>query len=77
VAILVLTTGGFAKEGGKRTRVIDFEDEVVEGMNKRPLDSLNTLGDSGKKRRKPHLYRKRVGFRTETQETLRALRYTP
>ncbi len=77
LAMAVLGTGGFAKEGGKRGRVIDFEDEVVEGMNKRPLDSLSTLGDGGKKRRKPHLYRKRVGFRTETQETLKALRYTP
>ena len=55
----------------------DFEDDVIEGMNKRPLDSLSTVADGGKKRRKPHLYRKRVGFRTETQETLKALRYTP
>jgi hypothetical protein len=77
LAVAVLGAGGFAKESGKRGKVIDFEDEVVEGMNKRPLDSLSTLGDGGRKRRKPHLYRKRVGFRSETQETLRALRYSP
>jgi hypothetical protein len=75
--LVLLTASGADAKGDKRSKVIDFEDEVVEGMNKRPLDSLSTLGDGGKKRRKPHLYRKRVGFRTETQETLKALRYTP
>jgi hypothetical protein len=54
-----------SKSAEKRQKVIDFEDEVVEGMNRRRL------------RRKSHLYRKRGGFRSETAETLRALRYTP
>jgi len=62
---------------GQRQKVIDFEDDVVEGMNKRPLDSLSQISDADKKRRKPHLYRKRVGFRSETSETLRVLGYAP
>lgn len=61
----------------QRMRVIDFDDEVVEGMNKRPLDSLSHISDRDKQRRSPHLYRKRIGFRTETQMTLRELRYAP
>lgn len=61
----------------KSQTVIDFEDEVVEGMNRRPLDSLNQISEKDKRKKKPHLYRKRVGFRTETTETLRALRFTP
>ena len=61
----------------QRQKIIDFEDEVVEGMNKRPLDSLNQISDAEKRRRRSHLYRKRAGFRSETQETLQALRYTP
>lgn len=61
----------------KRSKVIDFDDEVVEGMNRRPLDSLSQISEKDKKRRKAHLYRKRAGFRTETSETLRALRFTP
>ncbi|OFZ54894.1 MAG: hypothetical protein A2428_11760 [Bdellovibrionales bacterium RIFOXYC1_FULL_54_43] len=61
----------------KRQKVIDFEDEVVEGMNKRPLDSLSHLSEAEKRRRKHHLYRKRGGFRSETAETLRLLRYLP
>jgi hypothetical protein len=61
---------------GKREKVIDFEDEVVEGMNKKPLDSLSQISEGNKKRHKPHLYRKRIGFRPETNDTLHWLRYT-
>ncbi|OFZ22385.1 MAG: hypothetical protein A2X94_00105 [Bdellovibrionales bacterium GWB1_55_8] len=66
-----------ASAADKRQKVIDFEDELVEGVNRRPLDSLNTLSDAEKRRRKTHLYRKRRGFRIETDETLKVLRYTP
>ena len=60
---------------GKRQKVIDFDDEVVEGVNKQPLDSLNEIAERDKHKHKPHLYRKRAGFRTETAETLRLLKY--
>jgi hypothetical protein len=59
----------------KRQKVIDFEDEVVEGLNKRPLDSLNQISEADRKRHKPHLYRKRAGFRTETAESLQQMRF--
>jgi hypothetical protein len=59
----------------KNQKVIDFEDETIEGLNKRPLDSLSQLSEKEKRRRKPHLYRKRTSFRSETGETLRVLRY--
>lgn len=65
-----------AAADSKRQKVIDFEDAVVEGMNKRPLDSFNQISEAERRRRKSHLYRKRVGFRSETAETLRALRYS-
>ena len=61
----------------KRQKVIDFDDETIEGLNKRPLDSLSQISEKDKRKRKPHLYRKRAGFRSETTETLRVLRYTP
>lgn len=63
----------FAHAKDKRSKVIDFEDEVVEGMNRKPLDSLSQISERDKKRKKPHLYRKRVGFRTETADTLKTL----
>src|SRR5438128_1360943 len=77
LALLMLTYNAYAIDDTKRQKVIDFEDEVVEGVNKRPLDSLNQVSDADRKKHKPHLYRKRGGFRSETAETLRALRLTP
>ncbi len=59
----------------KRSQVIDFEDDVVEGVNKQPLDSVSDIAEKGRKHHQPHLYRKRIGFKTETNETLRVLRY--
>jgi hypothetical protein len=61
----------------KREKQIDFEDTLVEGVNQRPLDSLSQIGDSRGKRRKHHLYRKRAGFRAETQELLSELEHQP
>lgn len=77
--VLVSFLFGFECEAKESTRqrVIDFEDEVVEGLNKRPLDSLNQISERNRRKQKPHLYRKRAGFRTETAETLRELRYLP
>jgi hypothetical protein len=71
----MLSAPVWAEKGSGRQKVIDFDDELVEGMNKRPLDSVSQLSEREKRRRKPHLYRKRAGFRTETAEKLVELRY--
>ena len=60
-----------------RMKVIDFEDQVVEGMNKRPLDSLNQFGDGTGKNTRPHLYRKRIGFKSETERMLEEVGVQP
>lgn len=62
-------------QGIKRQKVIDFEDSLVEGVNKRPLDSLSQVSEKNKGKKRPHLYRKRAGFGTETRQTLNDLRY--
>src|SRR5262249_36882584 len=80
VASIMLATsawGGPSSTAKQRARVIDFDDDVVEALNKRPLDSLSQISERDRKKHKPHLYRKRVGFRTEMAETLRVLRFTP
>lgn len=77
-ALLILSTLlalSLANGAPSRQKVIDFEDELVEGMNKRPLDSVSQVGDGKRQAEKPHLYRKRVSFRSETRETLREARY--
>jgi predicted HicB family RNase H-like nuclease len=74
---LMTIHAGIAGEKAKGQKVIDFEDEVVEGLNKRPFDSLSQISERNKKRHKPHLYRKRVGFRTETADSLHTMKFTP
>lgn len=59
-----------------RSKVIDFEDSLVEGVNKRPLDSLSQISDQMRKRKRPHLYRKRGGFRFENSESLSEMRFS-
>jgi hypothetical protein len=78
VTLLIFSTSSFAKSGGgpSREKVIDFDDEVIEGMNKRPLDSLNQLSEKNKRAQKPHLYKKRGGFKSETTTTLREMRFS-
>ena len=55
----------------KRLKAIDFEDDLVEGLNKRPLDSLQSLKDQQKRRKGSSLYRKRMSFKTEVLESVR------
>ena len=62
---------------GKPQKVIDFEDEVVEGLNKRPLDSLSQISERDRRKRRPHLYRKRVSFKSEVQQALQEWRSIP
>lgn len=62
----------FEAYAGKREKVIAFDDDLVEGMNKRPLDSLQQLGSANKNRRS-HLYRKRGSYPTETKITLQEM----
>ncbi|MBC7691521.1 MAG: hypothetical protein H7222_07105 [Methylotenera sp.] len=68
-----VSTSAHAADG--RQKVIDFEDEVVEGVNKRPLDSVSQLSERDRRRKKPHLYRKRHSFKSETAQTLSEIRY--
>ena len=58
-----------------RSQKIDFEDALVEGVNKQPLDSLSQISEKDRKRNEVHLYNKRLGYRTETSELLREMRY--
>lgn len=72
----LLVTEVNAKTPG-RQKVIDFEGSLVEGVNKRPWDSVSQLSQTGNVNQKPHLYRKRRGFRAETLSTLRELGHLP
>lgn len=57
-----------------RSRMIDFEDSLVEGVNKQPWDSLNQISDRGSGRADFHIYKKRGGFGPDIQEQLQEAR---
>jgi len=79
IFVTLLPTTAFAKtKGGKKAPVegstkLDFDGDVVEGMNRQPLDSLTSLseGEGGGKRR--YLYRRKKQIKPENRELAREI----
>ena len=61
--------------GEGSSKDIDFEGEVIEGMNRQPLDSLTSLseGDAEKDRSKGHVYRRKKTVGDENKESTREI----
>ncbi len=70
---LLLGSALFTSEAAERKKSLDFEEQTVEGLNKRPLDSLNSLADGLNGNRGRHLYSKKTRFHAENKRTLRDL----
>ena len=62
-----------ADEVISKKKTIDFDAEVIEGINKQPLDSLNQISEKEKKVQKPFLYNLRSAFDDENDQTIREL----
>jgi len=45
----------------KRSKSINFEDELIEGINRKPLDSFNQISELNESNYR-HLYKKRSSF---------------
>lgn len=60
----------------KRSTTLNFEDEMVEGINRKPLDSVNQISERNKNK-KNHLYKKRAGFADRDQILMNELRLQP
>ncbi len=77
------TTKTATKAGDKkhppsdRANKLDFDDSLIEGVNKQPLDSLAQISDADKKRKRRHLYMKRSGYDSETKLLVKELKLTP
>lgn len=72
--ILILFTCSLATaQESKRSKSINFEDEVVEGINRKPLDAFNQLSEQNG-RGKNHLYHKRAGFADRDESLLTEMR---
>ncbi len=75
IFILILLSSAAQAQTAKRSRALDFEETLVEGVNRKPLDSLNQLNDDLDATDKRRLYRKRSGFRIEMKNGLDDMRY--
>ena len=73
LALLFATSLSYGQEDTKRSKSINFEDEVVEGINRKPLDSFNQLSEQNG-RGKNHLYHKRAGFQDRDETLLTEMR---
>ena len=73
LTLFLLQSSVFAQESGKRSKSINFEDEMVEGINRKNLDSFNQISEQTGKN-KNHLYRKRAGFNDRDLSLLTELR---
>lgn len=64
------------KRGQRRSKSLEFDNSVVEGLNTNPLDSLETIGkkDRGKM---PHLYNKKMHLKRELQNSMKDLGNSP
>ncbi len=73
--LFLIPTLSFAANTG-RSKQIDFEDNVVEGMNKNPLDFLENVAKKDGKGNIP-LYKKRTNFRNELRSNSHEMGYVP
>jgi hypothetical protein len=79
LSVLLSSDPGFAAPkgaGNEAKKVIRFDEEIVDGMDKARLDSLmskvNKRDGSG-----DHLYRVRKNFRRENQQVIKEFIFTP
>lgn len=61
---------------GSRKKALDFDESLVEGVNKRPLDSLSQIAENEKNRRGLHLYWIRDNFNSQNQRSLKEIGFT-
>ena len=76
LTIPVITSAEGGEKEPERKDTIDFSGARVEGLHKKPLDSLNQIQEKNYKN-KHHLYNKNESFRKDTEHTLKMMRWTP
>jgi hypothetical protein len=75
-AISVWAADGASRSpASERSKSIDFDNDVIEGMNKNPLDSLTRVGASDDKQQ-GHLYRRKANFKRETRQASQEMGYS-
>jgi len=62
--------------GTGRTKTMSFDENVVEGLNKNPMDSLSHVGAQDDLNG-ARLYHRKPNFKNEIQSAVKDLRYSP
>lgn len=62
--ILLFTNYVYATDASQSSKNLEFEGEVLEGMNKAPVDSMENVARNDKVK-KNHLYKKRTSYLKE------------
>jgi len=75
LGVIASGTGYSVLADPQREQKLDFEDELVEGLNKKPYDSVAQISDKDRKKNGSHLYWKRVHFQQENNAALREMRF--
>ncbi len=57
-----------------RSKSLDFDNDVIEGMNKNPLDSLTRVGKNDDKDQS-RLYQRKPHFKREIRQTVREMEF--
>ena len=76
MVLFLMASSELNAEPSKRSKNINFDDEMIEGINRKPLDSVNQISERDAQRR-AHLYRKRAGFADRDKILLRELELKP
>jgi hypothetical protein len=78
IAVLVLSIAAPALAAeAQRSGTLNFDEQVIEGVNKRAFDSYSQVSEKGKKGRKVRLYRLRDNFNDSTRLILRETEAAP
>ena len=70
------TPFSLAENDSKRSKSLNFEDDMIEGINRKNLDSVNQMSEHDR-RNFQHLYRKRASFDDLNQELAKEMRLKP
>ncbi len=68
----LMMSSAFAQEPSKRSTSINFEDDVIEGINRKSLDSVSQISENNKNK-KSHLYKKRATFIDRDQSLIQSM----
>ena len=61
LTLFILIAMAASSYGSERKKELNFEDDLIEGINRKPLDSVSQISEKNDDEHS-HLYRKRASF---------------